>query len=251
MQRMIIITIIVAVLTVGALSGPTNIDPSYEFSWGENIGWLNWEKANGGIDGVHVRSTFLGGFIWAENVGWINVGNGSPANGTSYANVDGTEFGVNIDPTTGDLFGLAWGENVGWVNFDTRDALGSHDQQARFDYGTGEAYWSGRFRGYAWGENVGWVNLDHATHYVAVIPIYCQDPFADVDDDTDVDQEDFGGYQVCFSGSGNLAPLGCECFDRPEPGFPQGDNDVDSYDRQAFEDCASGPAVPADQSCDD
>lgn len=56
--------------------------------------------------------------VWAEKVGWINAGDGTPANGTSYEDVDGSDFGVNIDPATGDLFGLAWGENIGWLNLD-------------------------------------------------------------------------------------------------------------------------------------
>jgi len=39
-----------------------------------------------------------------------------PATGVRYANVDDSDFGVNIDPDTGELFGLAWGDNSGWVN---------------------------------------------------------------------------------------------------------------------------------------
>ncbi len=67
---------------------------------------------SGGIDGVRVHATFLSGYIWAENVGWVNIGDGSPANGICYANVDDTDFVVNIDPTTGDLFGYAWGGGI-------------------------------------------------------------------------------------------------------------------------------------------
>ena len=146
-------------MLAGPARGESNIDPSHKFAWGENVGWLNWRDANDGRSGVQVNATFLSGYIWAENVGWINVGNGLPANGVSYANGDGAEFGVNIDLATGDLRGLGWGESIGWANFETQ-SLGV--SRARFDFA------DARFRGYAWGENVGWINLDDATHFVAI-----------------------------------------------------------------------------------
>jgi len=140
-------------------SGNSNIDASHKFAWGENVGWTNWRDANSAQDGVAVGSTVLSGFIWSENLGWINVGDGTPGDGTHYANTDGSDFGINIDVATGDLYGMAWGENIGWINFDTRDKAA---ERARFDRA------AGRFRGYAWGENVGWINLGDATHYVAI-----------------------------------------------------------------------------------
>ncbi|MEM7166814.1 MAG: hypothetical protein AAF581_15225 [Planctomycetota bacterium] len=136
----------------------SNVNPTNKFAWGENVGWTNWADANGGLDGVLVEATFLGGFVWGENVGWINLGDGSPANGTSYANVDGTNHGINI-AIDGTLSGLAWGENIGWVNFDT-SVQGAN--RARFDVS------AGRFRGFAWGENVGWLNLDDGASFVGV-----------------------------------------------------------------------------------
>jgi len=119
---------------------------------------MNWADANGGNQGVRDRGTCLSGFIWGENCGWINTGNG-PANGLHYANADHTDFGVNLDGTTGALSGFAWGENVGWVNFGG-GALASPPNPARYD---GAA---GRFRGFAWGENIGWINLDDANAYI-------------------------------------------------------------------------------------
>ena len=155
------------------LAGParpeSNIDPSHKFAWGENVGWLNWRDANDGRSGVQVNATFLSGYIWAENVGWINVGNGLPANGVSYANVDGSEFGVNI-LANGDLEGYGWGENIGWVNFGTGAVT---PNQARYDAS------SARFRGYAWGENVGWINLDDPVHYVGVACTIAGPPVAE------------------------------------------------------------------------
>ncbi|MBK7406167.1 MAG: hypothetical protein IPJ41_16565 [Phycisphaerales bacterium] len=145
-----------------ALAQDSNISPTNKWSWGENLGWMNWHDAGSpaGSQGVRIQDTFLSGFVWAENVGWINLGDGTPGLGSSYGNTSGSDAGVNIGQG-GILSGLAWGENVGWINFDTAPTLQQYGQHARFDFG------SGRFRGYAWGENVGWINLDDDEHFVA------------------------------------------------------------------------------------
>ena len=157
MKRIGCVAILASVASGSFALAQSNIDPNDKFAWGENIGWTNWRDANATVDGVVVDAAFLAGFIWGENVGWINVGDGTPANGFEYANLDGTDFGVNID-CNGDLFGFAWGENIGWINFDTRSKA---PNQARYDNVPG------RFRGFAWSENRGWLNLDDATHFVA------------------------------------------------------------------------------------
>jgi hypothetical protein len=72
----------------------------------------------------------------------------------------------------------------------------------------------------------------------------CNDPFADGDRDGDVDQEDFGRFQKCHTGTDGGVLPGCGCFNR------DADNDVDQDDLGAFENCASGPAVVADPTCD-
>ena len=84
---------------------------------------------------------------------------------------------------------------------------------------------------------------------VIVLPnLGCHDPFADADGDEDVDQVDFGMWQVCFTGDGHpITDSPCECFDR------DGDGDVDgNEDFTAFAACAStsGPTIPADSDCD-
>lgn len=140
------------------VSADTNVSQGSEFSWGENIGWMNWRDANSGVDGVLNCGSHLEGFIWAENVGWINVGYG-PTSGGSYTNADSSDFGVNI-LGNGDLEGFAWGENIGWINFDT-SSKGA--DRARYDAT------AGRFRGFAWGENVGWINLDDSNNWVCAI----------------------------------------------------------------------------------
>jgi hypothetical protein len=148
------------VLTAGSLAllapaalAQTNVDSTNKYAWTENTGWLNWRDAGSpvGAQGAKIGVRFLSGFVWGENIGWINLGDGTPANGTAYANVNGTDFGVNRDPATGNLSGYAWGENVGWINFGPFSG-GSTAAPARAN--------AGRLSGYAWGENIGWINLD-------------------------------------------------------------------------------------------
>jgi len=49
------------------------------------------------------------GYAWSENIGWISFNNTTGG---------GSNYGVNIDPNTGDLSGNAWSENIGWISFD-------------------------------------------------------------------------------------------------------------------------------------
>jgi len=64
------------------------------------------------------------------------------------------------------------------------------------------------------------------------------DPYAlpDFDNDTDVDLEDFLTLQLCFSGSGNPPPPGCERADF------DGDDDVDLDDFLLLQRCFTGSA---------
>lgn len=73
-----------------------------------------------------------------------------------------------------------------------------------------------------------------------VITPACNVPFADTNTDGDVDQEDFGKFQECFSG--DRQPLNsedgyCTCLDRDL------DGDVDQADFGAFQNCATGPGL--------
>jgi hypothetical protein len=68
----------------------------------------------------------------------------------------------------------------------------------------------------------------------------------DFDLDGDVDQEDFGRFQVCLSGT-----------DQPQTdpscthALLDSDDDVDEDDFGVFQACISGPNVPADPACAD
>jgi len=71
-----------------------------------------------------------------------------------------------------------------------------------------------------------------------LVPIPC-----DFDHDGDVDLEDFGHIQVCFSGSN--PQLDPECADA----WLDADQDVDGLDLELFLGCLSGSHVPADPNC--
>jgi len=81
-----------------------------------------------------------------------------------------------------------------------------------------------------------------------------EEVFADVDKDGDVDQQDFAVFQICFTGDGGGIPADpdyCMCFDRRNnDNTPGEDSDIDGFDLGAFEDCSSGPGVPANPDCD-
>ncbi len=66
-----------------------------------------------------------------------------------------------------------------------------------------------------------------------------RDPYAEADDDGDIDMDDFGAFQVCFNPTS--VPAGCGCFDRGY-GFPDGK--IDRADFEAFLACATGGSVP-------
>lgn len=66
--------------------------------------------------------------------------------------------------------------------------------------------------------------------------------WADSDGDRDVDADDFGHFQRCYTGRiGSIPTLPgypCVCFDR------QGDGWIDEADYAEFQNCVSGPSVP-------
>jgi len=66
---------------------------------------------------------------------------------------------------------------------------------------------------------------------------------ADYDNDGDVDHEDFGRFQTCYTGTGNPPPPGCDNRDLDN------DDDVDLEDFDKFMQCVSGPNVPVNLNC--
>lgn len=188
-----------------------------KYCWGENIGYINWRDAGNpaGSQGARLHNSFLSGFAWSENTGWINLGDGTPANGVSYANAEGSDAGVNYNPDTGRLTGLAWGENIGWINF-TGPVLAPASQRARISLTAPH-----RLLGYAWGENVGWLNLDDASVFVEFAGA-CP---ADWNGDGNIDSSDISAFISSWLASIASGTLDAD-FD--------GDGVVNSSDISAF-----------------
>lgn len=207
--------VLMACLCVSVASAnPLSVDSERKWSWGENVGFMNWRDAGSpvGAQGAMLFPDVLAGYVWCENIGYVNLGDGSPANGMAYSNTSGVDHGVNIAPD-GRLSGLAWGENVGWINFDTFAVLAGQGLHARFDRS------ALRLMGYAWAENIGWVNLNDAQHYVA---FNCP---ADFNADGFLDFFDFDDFVTCFE-SGVCPPGRSADID--------GDGFVDFFDFDEF-----------------
>jgi hypothetical protein len=194
-------------LTAPAVLAASNIASGWEYTWGENIGWMNWADANARANGVEIYHTGLvqrlEGWIWAENIGWINTGNGN----APYLNLTGGDFGVNLNPANGRLTGYAWSENHGWINFGPFPNV-TPANAARWDYNLHRSF------GWVWGENLGWININDAIRYICSIP-------GDVDNNGTVNVFDFGII------AGNFGATGLPPF---TGGDTDGDGDVDVFD---------------------
>lgn len=200
MKRTQITCALVALLISSVTHAQLRVSPAHKFSWNENAGWLDWRDALFGTQSVHLHATYLSGKIWAQNIGWIDVGN-DPSNGVSYANTGGSNFGLNHDPSTGQLTGFAWAENVGWLNFGA-GALATPPNPARISPTIPR-----RFFGFAWSENLGWINLGEASAFVQFDT--CP---ADLNADGIVDDPDFVLFAAAYDTldcSDPVMPAGC------------------------------------------
>ena len=91
--------LLLGLLFVAGLAQAAPIDTTNKWSWGETIGWMNWNSGVG--TAVDVTDTTVTGEVWSERHGWINL---SP-----------TLAGVT-NTCTGTLGGYAWGEGIGYIN---------------------------------------------------------------------------------------------------------------------------------------
>lgn len=69
--------------------------------------------------------------------------------------------------------------------------------------------------------------------------VCCNNPPADFDGDGDVDQDDFGMWQLCVTDTNGGVPDGCGCMDLDKDGL-----DVDQADYTIFSRCAGGAFMP-------
>ncbi len=156
-------------------------------------------KFNKNIDIVRAGTgENISGFAWNSNIGWISFNTidcdtnendaydagdtgpaGCPAVGTPFFN-----YGVNINPTTGNFSGYAWSNNIGWISFVETDlsdyAFSAHcDDPATCDE-TGDnctaCYNSTDNKIYGWAkirslEDDGWLKLSGSASDGAIFPI--------------------------------------------------------------------------------
>lgn len=155
-----VLAVAALVAVANAVPAQSNVDVAQRYSWGPNLGWIDWrgDGTNGAVFGERVAS----GHLYAANIGWINLGDGTPANGTAYANNSASDFGVNLDYTSNTslvlLSGFAWSANAGWISFN----VASTANRPRIDKTTGV------LSGYAWGANIGWLPLDSTGSNVVI-----------------------------------------------------------------------------------
>lgn len=103
-------------LGAGAASAPI---PAESFAWGENLGWINFGPARGG---VIVSESGLSGYAWSARYGWINFNPQSSGQRVS-------------NDSLGHLSGQAWVSGRGWLDM-TGIRIGS---EGRFEGIAGQA----------------------------------------------------------------------------------------------------------------
>jgi hypothetical protein len=186
--------LVVSVIVAISAQGATSINSANRFSYGANIGWMDWrgDVANGAVISEFVCS----GYIYSANVGWIHLGDGTPANGIRYANNSATDFGVNHDGA-GNLRGFAYGANIGWLNFTNRDAVGASYDGPKVDLLTG------RLSGYVYGANIGWISLSNAVAHVQTDTIPAG-PDSDGDGIPDNWELQYAGNLTSLNGAGDF-----------------------------------------------
>ncbi|MEK7535784.1 MAG: hypothetical protein AAB590_02085, partial [Patescibacteria group bacterium] len=67
---------------------------------------------------AHAETSKVEGYAWSSGLGWVSF-NCTNSNSCSTSN-----YGVNLDRTTGALSGYAWNSSVGWISFNSSDVSG-------------------------------------------------------------------------------------------------------------------------------
>lgn len=95
------------------------------------------------------------GWAWSENIGWVSFNNTTGG---------GSDYGVNIDTSTGKLSGYTWSEHIGWITFNESDLTGcpSGACQAHYDSNTGALTGWGRVLANGGGWD-GWIRFENAS----------------------------------------------------------------------------------------
>jgi len=176
------------------------------------------------------------GYAWSENTGWVSfnsLSDGSPIN-----------YGVNIDPVSGDLSGYAWTEHLGWMSFNRSDTgnppsppfNGGSGPIAQYDSATGQLTgwmklltdgggWDGWLRfesasidgsddwhGWAWSDIVeGWLSFNSADPGAGGAPYKVTIGFSPPDVDIRADGSD-GPITIGYNTSAQLTWTSAEAI---------------------------------------
>jgi hypothetical protein len=190
----------------------STISPTAKYAYSANAGWLNLRHDQPTApNGVTVTESYLSGYAYSANVGWIHLGDGSPANGHTYANNNQTDYGVNVN-AAGHLTGQAYGANIGWITFEQTQG------QPRLNFLTGQ------LTGSAYGANIGWIALDTTQSDLISLTVLCPDTDADGIGDA-YEQRYFG---LLSTANGTSDRDGDGQTDRAE--FEAGTSPIDSTD---------------------
>lgn len=74
----------------------------------------------------------VSGYAWSENFGWVSF------NCTNEASCGSVNYGVSVNPGTGDFSGYAWSSNLGWIDFGPTSGFPeAPNNGARYDSATG------------------------------------------------------------------------------------------------------------------
>jgi len=130
----------------GLLHAATSITSTNKFSYGANIGWIDFRGNTN--DGAIIGEFVCSGYLYAANIGWIHLGSNAPANGIQYHNNSATDYGINHDGQ-GNLRGFAYSANIGWINFESTGA-------PKVSLSTG------KLSGSIYSANCGWIGLSNA-----------------------------------------------------------------------------------------
>ncbi|UCD28775.1 MAG: hypothetical protein JSV03_17140, partial [Planctomycetota bacterium] len=194
----------------------------------EDIGTIVWGGGNYTFTPPFDGRAVL--FVTDEPVAPVPVINANPISGFSPLHVDLDGSG-SYDPSGGTIVSYEW-DFTSDGSFDSTSAVTSND------------YRSSRLRVFTARlkvtDNDGYSGSNTVDITVDVNQI------CDFDNDGDVDQEDFGHFQKCMSGTGE-PQNDPDCLDA----LLDDDDDVDLADFVIFQGCMSGPNIPADPNCAD
>lgn len=141
----------------GGATGP--IDPNYRYAWNDSVGWFDFGNGT-----VNVNVADVSGYATNTNIGEIALNCASTPAGNMCAT---SNFKVERNNTSGDLFGWAWNDRIGWISFNCLE-LGSCSP---INYKVNVSPITGDFTGYAWNDAVGWISFNCADPFPGTCPI--------------------------------------------------------------------------------